>query len=141
MISSASAITWLLVTTMPVASMMKPEPSELTRRGGARSALRLALAAAVEEILEQLVELRIVAAACGCWPPRAPTFCEVEMLTTASITCSATSAIASGPRASDGAASAGSMMATVAAANAGWRACRANRPSNAEHGRVNSSGM
>ena len=31
--SSASAMTWLLVTTMPEESMMKPEPSELTRRG------------------------------------------------------------------------------------------------------------
>mmetsp|Transcript_46487 Transcript_46487/g.64595 ORF Transcript_46487/g.64595 Transcript_46487/m.64595 type:complete len:228 (-) Transcript_46487:96-779(-) len=32
-ISSASAITWLLVTTMPAASMMKPEPSDCARRG------------------------------------------------------------------------------------------------------------
>ena len=33
LISSASAMTWLLVMTMPAGSMMKPEPSELTRRG------------------------------------------------------------------------------------------------------------
>ena len=32
-ISSASAITWLLVTTKPEASMTKPEPSEKLRRG------------------------------------------------------------------------------------------------------------
>ena len=90
----------------------------------------LALTAAVEELLEEFLERRIRAAACGVLAAalRASTFCEVEILTTASITCSATSAIASGPRASDGTASAGSMIATVAAATAGWRACRANRP-------------
>ena len=50
------------------------------------------------------------------------------MLTTASITCSATSAIRfRAARASSGTASAGSMMATVAAAKAGWRTCRTNR--------------
>jgi len=34
-ISSASAMTWLLVTTRPDGSMMKPEPSEVARRGAA----------------------------------------------------------------------------------------------------------
>src|SRR5216683_2266207 len=32
-ISSASAMTWLLVTTRPEESMMKPDPSEVARRG------------------------------------------------------------------------------------------------------------
>ena len=51
-------MTWLLVTTRPSASMTKPEPSELTRRGLA-GALVLALAAAVlEELLEELLERR-----------------------------------------------------------------------------------
>ena len=45
---------------------------------------------------------------------RASTFCEVEMLTTASITFSATSAMLSGPRAAEGAADSG--IATTAAA-------------------------
>ena len=41
-ISSASAMTWLLVTTRPDGSMMKPEPSELTRRGAAVRAVVVA---------------------------------------------------------------------------------------------------
>src|SRR5439155_19436641 len=56
------------------------------------------------------------------------TFCEVEILTTASITCSATSAILSGPRATVGVVSAGNTIAEMAtAAKAGRRACRVNR--------------
>ena len=44
---------------------------------------------------------------------RDSTFCEVEMLTTASITFSATSAMASGPRATEGAGSAGRTIAAA----------------------------
>ena len=53
---------------------------------------------------------------------RVSTFCEVEMFTTASITCSATSATFSGPRAA--AMEAGNTMsaAASAAAAAPWRA-------------------
>ena len=87
--------------------MTKPEPSELTRRGERFGAwLRAALAAAVlEELLEELLErrarrqLRRRLALLRRRPLRASTVCEVEMLTTASITCSATSAMFSGPRA------------------------------------------
>ena len=40
--SSASEMTWLLVTTMPAASMMKPEPSEFTLRGERAAAAAVA---------------------------------------------------------------------------------------------------
>src|SRR5262245_41880725 len=56
-------------------------------------------------------------------PMRASTFCEVEILTTASITCSATSAIFSGPRAA--ATEAGST--TIAAASVAAAAPRRAR--------------
>ena len=58
--SLASPMTWLLVTTMPEASMMKPEPSEFERRCAAGSPLlaRAALAATVEELLEEILERR-----------------------------------------------------------------------------------
>ena len=49
----------------------------------------------------------------GAALPRASTFCEVEILTTASITCSATSAMFSGPRACAGAARGGSAIAAA----------------------------
>src|SRR5712691_3924570 len=133
-ISSASAITWLLVTTMPSASMMKPEPSELTRRGGWLVPCWLP----PPPWPRRLKKSRNSSSNCGslgscggCWAwLRASTFCEVEMLTTASITCSATSAILSGPRASEGDVSAGRTSAEKAtAANAGLRTCRVNRAS------------
>src|SRR6267378_2372807 len=60
---------------MPAVSTMKPEPSELVLRGCRSAPLS---------------------------PPLASTVCEVEMLTTASITFSATSAMPSGPRAKAG---------------------------------------
>src|SRR5580693_795349 len=53
----------------------------------------------------------------------ASTFCEVEMLTTASITCSATSAIFSGPRAAAIEAGSTTIAAAIAAAVAPKRAC------------------
>ncbi len=57
--SLASPMTWLLVTTMPDESMMKPEPSEFERARRPRLALSpAALAAAVEEFLEQVLERR-----------------------------------------------------------------------------------
>ena len=96
LISSASAMTWLLVTTSPEASMMKPEPSELTRRG-ARSA-----SPCPRRFLKNSSKNSSIGepgGRSGILPMRASTFCEVEMLTTASITCSATSAMFSGPRA------------------------------------------
>src|SRR6516164_11579761 len=108
LISSASAMTWLLVTTMPEVSMMKPEPSELVLCG-CRSLLRS----------PPLPPLRFLKKSsknssngepggnCGTAPRPsllASTVCEVEMLTTASITFSATSAMPSGPRAYAGAA-------------------------------------
>src|SRR5262249_45990633 len=56
---------------------------------------------------------------------RVSTFCEVEMLTTASITFSAMSAMLSGPRASDEVESAGKTIAAAAnVATAGRRNCR-----------------
>src|SRR5436190_17774230 len=59
----------------------------------------------------------------ACDPPLRPaTFWEVEMLTTASITFSATSAMLSGPRANVGVANVGSASTTAATAdNAGCR--------------------
>jgi len=58
---------------------------------------------------------------------RASTFCEVETLTTASITFSETSAMVSGPRAAAEVESAGKAIAAAAtAATAGCRICRAN---------------
>ena len=54
---------------------------------------------------------------------RASTFCEVEILTTASITCSATSAIFSGPRAAAMEAGSTTIAAAIAAAVAPKRAC------------------
>ena len=95
------------------------------RADAARRAVRRLIAAALtaavlEELLEELLERRAGRQVAAPAAPRrrcAPsTFCEVEMLTTASITFSATSAIASGPRANDGVASAGSAMAAAAAA-------------------------
>src|SRR5262249_40270980 len=64
---------------------------------------------------------------CGSGELRDSTFCEVEMLTTASITFSATSAMVSGPRAADEVDSAGRAIAVAAStAKAGWRGCRGN---------------
>ena len=90
MISLASPITWLLVTTMPDGSMMKPEPSEFERRCCARrrvvAALCPALAAPVEELLEEIVEGRSgrqLRQLPGC---ALSTVVAAEMLTTASIT-------------------------------------------------------
>src|SRR5262249_29623938 len=61
---------------------------------------------------------------------RDATFCDVEMLTTASITFSATSAMPSGPRALEGTVSAGKISADIArAAKAGRRTCREYRAS------------
>src|ERR1700759_39998 len=123
LISSAAAMTWLLVTTMPAVSMMKPEPSELVLCG-CRS--------------PPLPPLRFLkkssknssngepGGSCGTAPrlsppPLASTVCEVEMLTTASITFSATSAIPSGPRACAGAAISVDAAPRQAAASSGRR--------------------
>ena len=110
LISSASAMTWLLVTTTPAVSTMKPEPSELVLRGCESPFLspplrRRRAAAVLEEIVEELLERRTrrQLRRSRVAPPLASTVCEVEILTTASITFSATSAMPSGPRAQAGA--------------------------------------
>src|SRR6516164_6415713 len=125
LISSASAMTWLLVTTMPEVSTMKPEPSELVLCG-CRSLLRS----------PPLPPLRFLKKSsknssngepggnCGIAPrpsPLASMVCEVEILTTASITFSATSAIASGPRANAGAGASAATAPRQAAATSGRR--------------------
>ncbi|CCE12013.1 hypothetical protein BRAS3843_900048 [Bradyrhizobium sp. STM 3843] len=97
----------MLVTTMPDSSMMKPEPSELVRRGvrsppplppGPRRFLKKS---------SKNSSNGEPGGNCGAAPrpspPLASTVWEVEMLTTASITFSATSAMPSGPRADAGA--------------------------------------
>src|SRR3984885_2200660 len=94
--------------------MMKPEPSELMRRG-ARSASPCP--PGPRRFLKNSSKNSSIGepgGRSGMLPMRASTFCEVEILTTASITCSATSAIFSGPRAA--AIEAGST--TIAAASA-----------------------
>src|SRR5262249_6394952 len=64
---------------------------------------------------------------CGIGELRVSTFCEVEILTTASITLSEMSAMVSGPRAADEMESAGKVIAAAATvAIAGWRICRTN---------------
>ena len=119
LISSASAMTWLLVTTMPAASMMKPEPSELVLRG-CNSPLRSPpLGAPPRRFLKKSSKNSSngePGGSCGIAsllppPPLASTFCEVEMLTTESITFSAMSAMPSGPRALTGAVA--SMLAAL----------------------------
>ena len=93
--------------------MTKPEPSELTRRGvrfGASSPWP-------RRFLKNSSKNSSngePGGSCGIGVLRASTFCEVEMLTTASITFSATSAMFSGPRARVGVESAGSASAAAA---------------------------
>src|SRR5215468_26289 len=135
-ISSASAMTWLLVTTMPAESMMKPDPSEFTRRGVLLPP-RFWLSPCWPR---RLKKSRNNSSSCGSLGrfgigPTVPwlrdvTFCDVEMLTTASITLSATSAMPSGPRALAGAESGGRIRTDSAmAAKAGRRTCRVYRTS------------
>src|SRR4029077_10924728 len=125
-ISSASAITWLLVTTMPVASMTKPEPSELTRRGPRSRFCGSFWPRRLKKSLNSSSSCGSLGN-CGIGVLRASTFCEVEILTTASITRSATSEMPSGPRANDDVESAGKTIAAAATvARAGRRTCRAN---------------
>src|SRR5260370_32025253 len=96
---------------MPEVSTMKPEPSELVLRGC------MSLLPPLEPPHGPLRFLKKSSknssngepgGNCGSAlsppPPLASTVCEVEMLTTASITFSATSAMPSGPRANAGAA-------------------------------------
>src|SRR5215212_6465143 len=109
---------------------MKPEPSELTRRGGRLGAWssppwpRRFLKNSSKNSSNGEPGGSCGTACCPppLPPPRASTFCEVEMLTTASITFSATSAMFSGPRANVDVESAGSAIAAAAIAdNAGCR--------------------
>ena len=98
-ISSASPITWLLVTMMPLGSTTTPEPSEDTRRGWLRgsSPRRLKNSSKNSSNGEPGGSCGVCCAG-GVVRLRAVSiFCEVEMLTTASITRSATSATESGP--------------------------------------------
>jgi hypothetical protein len=109
---------------MPDGSMTKPEPSELTRRGprfgGSPWPRRLKKSLNSSSSCGSLGN-------CGSGELRVSTFCDVEMLTTASITFSAISAMVSGPRAAaeiDGTGKA--IAATASTAKAGWRICRTN---------------
>src|SRR5690349_4290242 len=108
---------------MPAASMMKPEPSELTRRGERLGALssppwpRRFLKNSSKNSSNGEPGGSCGTACCPPLPPRASTFCEVEMLTTESITFSATSAMFSGPRAKVGVESTGSAIAAAAIAD------------------------
>src|ERR1700733_11218972 len=123
LISSASAMTWLLVTTRPDGSMTKPEPSELTRRGAWSG---LSPPPCPRRFLKNSSKNSSIGepgGRSGMPVTRASTFCEVEMLTTASITCSATSAMFSGPRAAAG----GAVKMTTATISAATAApCRTN---------------
>ena len=61
LMSFASPITWLLVTTMPGGSITKPDPSEFERRwrwgaAFAPATAAMSLAAPVEELLEKVLE-------------------------------------------------------------------------------------
>src|SRR3954468_12081973 len=109
---------------------MKPEPSELTRRGERLEPWssppwpRRFLKNSSKNSSNGEPGGSCGTACCPppLPPPRASTFCEVEMLTTASITFSATSAMFSGPRAKVGVESAGSAISAAAIAdNAGCR--------------------
>src|SRR6202030_993943 len=103
--------------------MMKPEPSELTRRG-ARSGL--SPPPCPRRFLKNSSKNSSIGepgGRSGMPVTRASTFCDVEILTTASITCSATSAMFSGPRAAAGCA--GSMIAAAISA-AVTAPCRTN---------------
>ncbi|MGY3104639.1 hypothetical protein ACVW0I_006218 [Bradyrhizobium sp. LM6.11] len=109
LISSASAMTWLLVTTTPDVSMMKPLPSELVLRGAGLFSPPLLPPPGPLRFLKKSSKNSSKGepgGSCGMAllppPPLASTVCEVEMLTTASITFSATSAMPSGPRAEAG---------------------------------------
>src|SRR5215469_5258492 len=107
---------------MPEASMMNPEPSELTRRGVCS---RLGLSPWPRRFLKNSSKNSSngePGGSCGIGPTLESMVWEVEMLTTASITVSATSAIASGPRASAGAENETiAIVAAVSAAKAGRR--------------------
>ena len=104
--------------------MMKPEPSELTRRGARSASPWPPWPPVLEEFFENS-SIGEPGGRSGRLPMRVSTFCEVEMLTTASITCSATSAMFSGPRAA--AIQAGRTM--IAAETRRWprRGARAGR--------------
>ena len=94
-ISSASAMTWLLVTTMPcAASMTKPEPSDWTWRWPPPPSRSLKNSSKKSWNGDP-------SGACGNGTVPCPSvpliFCEVEMLTTASSRPSARSATEAGP--------------------------------------------
>src|SRR3954463_12152537 len=108
LISSASAMTWLLVTTMPEVSTIKPEPSELVLRGCMPPPLsppgppRRFLKKSSKNSSNGEPGGNGGMAPRPPSPPLASTVWVVEILTTASITFSATSAMPSGPRANAG---------------------------------------
>src|ERR1700694_3918736 len=92
---------------MPEVSTMKPEPSELVLRGCMSPLPPLEPPPGPRRFLKKSSKNSSNGEPGGNWgvaprpspPPLASTVCEVEMLTTASITFSATSAMPSGPRA------------------------------------------
>src|SRR5581483_878324 len=96
--------------------MMKPEPSELTRRGAlSESPLSPPCPRCFLKKSSKNCSIGEPGGRSGMPEILASTFCEVDTLTTASITCSATSAIFSGPRAAAGPCG-NTMMAAVSAA-------------------------
>src|SRR6516162_9317098 len=98
---------------MPDGSMMKPEPSELTRRGPRSRFCGSPWLRRLKKSLNSSSNCGSFGS-CGIGELRVSTFCEVEMLTTASITFSATSAMLSGPRAQPGADKTGRTIAPAA---------------------------
>ena len=110
--SSASAMTWLLVTIRPDGSMMKPEPSELTRRGGSPPCGPFWPRWFLKNSSKNSSNGE-PGGSCGMVLLLISTVCLVETLTTASMTCSATSAMFSGPRAWAGSAKSGQATATA----------------------------
>src|SRR5947209_19347991 len=89
--------------------MMKPEPSELTRRGPRSRFCGSPWPRRLKKSLNSSSNCGSLGN-CGIGELRVSTFCEVEILTTASITLSEMSAMVSGPRAADEVESAGKVI-------------------------------
>ena len=129
--SLASPMTWLFVTTMPEASMMKPEPSEFDLRVGPRGLSSSPFGTPWPRRLKNSSKRSSKGVPCGSCgmvrPPRllASTVVEAEMFTTASVTLSARSASDSGPRAKAG--SGRAVTVTVTPSTAAARADEARR--------------
>ncbi len=122
---SASAMTWLLVTTSPVGSMMKPEPSDGERGDGKAGAPlpppspQLPSRSPKKSWKNSSKGVPRPASALG---PCGAALCDVAMLTTAGVSFSASSEKPSGPRAAAGALH--NASASAAAIRTGrWAGC------------------